>query len=84
MAVCVGKERGEGKKACRAATQKQDIGVVGDIHSGSSHRGVSLLARESISALQQTSWAKSFTSSTQRKRLRAVRYCILARRGGIL
>lgn len=50
-AVCISKEKGTKKQNIKAATLRENFGIINDAHAGSS-RQVSLLAEESINKMQ--------------------------------
>ena len=51
-AVCISERKGEQKRPVPAVHLRPGHGIDGDAHAGSGHRQVSLLAQESVDAMQ--------------------------------
>ncbi len=52
-AVCVSEKKGQQKHPVLSIHMRPEHGIVGDAHAGNWHRQVSLLAKESVDAMQE-------------------------------
>lgn len=52
-AVCVSETKGQQKHPVLSIHMRPELGIVGDAHAGNWHRQVSLLAKESVDAMQE-------------------------------